>query len=192
LTRLALSEIIFKVLKNISIALIAALTGFMQIEAQAQTSTFDITFSNFAEGGTTVGSGLVSGSVISPGVYEIVSGSFTFTSSDGLDGGTYSLLPNPNPPNQSHSPTGYFLFDDLVSPADDPFLSSNGLVFGSGSVEINLFSKAGNTPEYQLFENSGYTVVGDASIVAAPEPSPLMFILPFGAALWFLRLKRAM
>jgi hypothetical protein len=182
----------FQVLKNIPIALIAALTGFMQIEARAQTSTFEITFSNFAEGGTTAGSGLVSGSLISPGVYEIVSGSFTFTSSDGLDGGTYALLPNPNPPNQSRSPSGFFVFDNVVSPAVDPFVNNNGLLFGSGSVEINLFSNAGNTPEYQLLENTEATVVGDASIVAVPEPSPLIFTLPFGAALWFLRLKRAM
>jgi hypothetical protein len=186
-----LSEIIFQVLKNIPIALIAALAGFMQIEARAQTSTFEITFSNFSEGGTTVGNGLISGSLISPGVYEIVSGSFTFTSSDGLDGGTYALLPNPNPPNPSHSPSGDLLFDNLVSPAADPIVSNNGLLFGSGSVEINLYSNAGHTPEYQLFENNGVSVGGEASIVAAPEPSPLMFVLPFGAALWFLRLKRA-
>jgi hypothetical protein len=179
-------------LKNTSIALIVALAGFIQIEAQAQTSTFDIIFSNFAEGGTTSGSGLLTGFLTSPGVYELNSGSFTFTSGDGLDAGTYSLLPNPNSPNQSQSPSGYFLFDNLISPAIDPFVTSSGLLFGSGGIEINLFSTAGNTPEYQLYENSGANVVGDASIVVVPEPSPLIFILPVGAAFWYLRLKRAM
>ena len=127
-------------MKNISIATFAVVVSLVQGQALAQNSIFDITFSNFAEGGTTAGSGWVSGSSISPGIYEVNDGSFTFTSGDGLDAGTYSLLPNPNPPGQSTSPSGYFLFDNQVSIDVDPYLNNNGLLFGSGSIEINLSS----------------------------------------------------
>jgi hypothetical protein len=157
----------------------------------AQGSMFEINFSNFVEGGTTAGSGLVSGSLISPGVYEIFEGSFTVSSGDGLNAGTYTLLPNPNPLGQSTSPSGFFLFDNLLSVNVDPFVNFNGLLFGAGSIEINLFGNPGNGPEYQLYEDTGANVVGDMTITGVPEPATLMFVLPFGVALGFLRPKRA-
>ena len=173
-------------------AVFAVLVMFVQIPARADDpSYFDITFSNVGTGGSTVGSGWISGSLISPGVFEVFDGSFTITSGDGFTEGTYSLLPNPNPPGQSLSPSGYFLFDNQLSPNTDPLENNNGLLFASGSIEINLFSNVGSVPEYQLYQNNGVNVLGEITINPVPEPSVRALLLPFGFFLWMLRMKRA-
>ncbi|HMD54999.1 MAG TPA: hypothetical protein VKJ65_10665 [Phycisphaerae bacterium] len=177
-------------MKNIQAAILATVMGLV---TPAHAQLFDITFSDVAEGGSTVGSGWVSVDLISTGVYEATDGSFTINSGGALDAGTYSLLLNPNPPDESTSPSGYFYFDNQVSPDTDPFLDNGGLLFGSGSTEINLFSNAGDVPEYQLYENTGANVLGDATIdtiSAAPEPSTVMLGLPCIAALRLLGRNR--
>jgi hypothetical protein len=177
-------------MNKLGMAIFAAAVSFaMQNHTEAQNSLFDITFSNSAVGGSTLGSGWISGYAINPGVYEITNGSLSVTSGEGLDAGVYSLLPNTTPPGQSSSPSGYFLFDNQVSPNVDPLMDNGGLLFGSGSIEMNLFSNAGNTPEYQLYENNGASVLGDVTLMTVPEPSSLM-LLPFGAGLWLLRVNR--
>ena len=172
-------------------AMLAASALLVQTPARAEDpSYFSLTFSNVGTGGSTVGTAWLSGLLISPGVYEIFEGSFTLTSGDGLNAGTYSLVVNPNSPGQSVSPSGYFFFDNLVSPDGNPFVNNNGLLFASGGIEINLYSNAGNVPQYQLYENNGATVVGEATLVPVPEPSMGMILMPFGIVLWMLRLKR--
>ncbi|MGA2030497.1 MAG: PEP-CTERM sorting domain-containing protein [Verrucomicrobiota bacterium] len=178
-------------MKNIQVAIMVTVMGFV---IQAHASLFDITFSDVAEGGSTVGSGWVSGDLISTGIYEATNGSFTIDSGGALDAGTYSLLPDTTPPGESTSPSGYFYFDNQVSLDTDPFLDNGGLLFGSGSTEINLFSNAGDVPEYQLYENTGANVPGDATIdtiVPVPEPSTVMLVLLFMATLRLLRRKIA-
>jgi hypothetical protein len=178
-------------MKKLLMAVFVAIAMFAQTRVQAEDpSYFNITFSDVGNGGSTVGSGWLSGLLVSPGLYEIFAGSFTLTSGEGFSVGTFTLLPNPNPPGQSVSPSGYFLFDNQVSPGTDPFVNNNGLLFTSGSVEINLFSNAGNVPEYQLYQNNGVNVLGDVTLVPVPEPSARMLLLPFGILFWMQRMKR--
>ena len=178
-------------MKKIILAMFMGLLTFVETQVRADDPTyFNIAFSNVGTGGSTVGSGWVSGFLISSGTYEIFDGSFTITSGDGFTAGTYTLFPNPNPPGQSLSPSGYFLFDNQVSPDTDPFVNNNGFLFTSGTIEINLFSNAGSIPEYQLYQNNGANVMGGATIVPVPEPSVRMLLMPFGVVLWMLRMKR--
>lgn len=83
----------------------------------------------------------------------------TLTVTGGQDVGTYPLLPGG--PNQTSSPSGYFLYDNLVFPSTDPGIDNNGFLFATASdFEINIYS---NGPDnYQFYDNTGYNNTGAA------------------------------
>lgn len=84
-----------------------------------------------------------------------ISGTLTVTG--GQDVGTYLLYPGG--PGQTTSPSGFFLYDNLVFPSTDPGIDNNGFLFATASdFEVNIFS---NGPDsYQFYDNSGYNNVG--------------------------------
>ena len=168
-------------MKKLQLAIMAAA---LLIAIQAHASFFDITFTGVD--GTTFGSGVISGTPEGGGLYQATAGYFTIIpgSTSGLSPGIYPLFPNPNPPNTSYSPSGFFYYDNQVLSQQDPFLTSGGLLFLNG-VEINLFS-TGGSPEYQLYENTGANVLGSATLTAVPEATTMiagaLLLLPLGAS----------
>lgn len=138
----------------------------------AQAQNFDITYTgtNFtANGQIDVSAGLATSGFLdvtagpNQGIYNLV----TLTSPlvNGVSNGNGTLV----------LPTADQIFDDVVTPASNPFLDDNGLEFANDlSTGFNLW---GNAPgSYSLFDSSSAGSVylvdnGTATIAAVPEPS---------------------
>jgi hypothetical protein len=139
--------------------------------AKADSFTYDIS-------GALSGSFTVSGTP-SGGSFEILSGALT---ASGF--GTFALYDNPSPGNVSFSPSGAFLFDDLLFPgaskaASGDAVDIDGLLFvGPGGSEWNLWGNGDGT--YTLYEgiNGNYVVTdnNDIFLTETPEPSSLLFL----------------
>jgi hypothetical protein len=156
-------------MKKIQLAIMAVA---LVIAVQARASLYDITYTD----GVNIGHGVID---VAGG--SATSGSFTVTAGVEI-GTTWTLSPGAGS-------GGGFQWDNLVFPASDPFLTSNGLLFKIGSDELNLW---GNGPgNYSLWASNGggYTLSSDggvATITAVPEASTViagaLLLLPFGAS----------
>lgn len=166
---------------------------------QARATLFDITFTS--NDGLISGSGILNGQSEGGGLYEAIGGSsFNIAVSPealayGFIPGEYSIYVNPNSPSASYSPSGYFIYDNQVLNGQNPFITNPGLLFTGPNgalttLELNLFSNGPSSPipngTYQLYENDGANVYGDAnlSLVPVPEASTMLagalMLLPLG------------
>jgi len=103
-----------------------------------------------------------------PGAFLATGGSLNLIApaADGI-AGTYQIIPNYSAPNAQYSPTGLFIYDDLVMPGSNPVVtnpgilafggSSNGLVPEGSGAELNLFSSGANTYDLYTAANGNYT-----------------------------------
>jgi hypothetical protein len=122
-------------------------------------------------------------------------GSFTAISGSGLfDNLPITLIPNVNAPNTAYSPTGYFYYDDLVLPNQNPLVTNPGLLFSindHGATELNIFSEG---PSYIAYLNNGFNDSGSVGGTPIPEPTTLPLVIAgiSGVGLfWRLRPKRS-
>jgi hypothetical protein len=155
--------------------------------AAANAETFDWTFTSnagdlFASGMLTVDTSTaytVSG--LSGPAYSVTGGNGTISGPGILD--ALALFTNPSPPNSQLSPSGFFIYDDMLSPTSNPVISNPGLLFfGTSSgpcaptaCEYNFFSNgmSGGTPNgtEQGYLNNGFNEFGQFSITETPLPS---------------------
>jgi hypothetical protein len=112
------------------------------------------------------------------GTYTAISGSGTYASVEGNFG--IELTPNNSSPLVVvYSPSGYFIYDDLLSVGNNPFVTNPGLLFqiATGTAtELNIFS---NGPDsYTAYLNDGYNTTSvSASLAPVPEPTTLPLVL---------------
>lgn len=144
---------------------------------------FDFTFNI----GPDTGYGSLSATDQGGGVFIATAGTLTVTSI--WDFGTYSLYTDPSAPSEISSPSGFFLFDDLLLPSQNPLITNGGLLFTKGGFEINIFSNGADA--YQFYDNTGYNNVGTVFTLTDPVPEPsalVLFSIGF-TGLWFIRRK---
>ena len=83
------------------------------------------------------GVNIASGTITTTGNLA-VSGTLNVTA--GAATGVYSLIPGG--PSPTSSPSGAFIVDNLIYPGSNPTLDVNGLLFGSGGVEVNIWGNS--------------------------------------------------
>jgi len=95
----------------------------------------------------------------------------TLTVTGGADVGTWSLIPGG--PGVTTSPLGAFLYDNVITPAANPALDVDGLLFGIPGKELNVWgNSANNYSFYDYTPASGYgtTLVGAGTFNFQPAP----------------------
>jgi hypothetical protein len=114
-------------------------------------------------------------------------GIFTATSGSGTvagpaNAGILTLFPNPNAPNATISPSGFFIYNDLLYPGQSPLVDVDGPLFTlPNNVEVNIFNNDNgpNQPPYLYYDNTGFNVPVSVSLTLVPEPAGLI-LLGFG------------
>jgi hypothetical protein len=152
--------------------------------AASADSTFDI---NFSASGIS-GNGVLTGTAVGGGQFNITSGNLT------IDGFSATVIAN-TAANQAlyGPPTGNFYFDDLIGPST-PYLTFNGILFSLSNGDfVTLWdNNPGGGPDlgdyWALFDPTPtpfgtWTPVSDGSgapvtlnIEPAPEPSSLLLL----------------
>jgi len=112
---------------------------------------FDSTFT-FSIGAQT-GNGTLTAQDLGSGEMLATTGSLTVTG--GSDLGTYALYPGG--PGVTTSPAGAFVFDDLIFPAADPTLDTDGVVFAGAGKEINIWGNSAGNYSFYTYTGGTYT-----------------------------------
>lgn len=155
---------------------------------QARATTFDFTY--FNPDGLS-GHVHVSGTQSSPDAFAITSGTDTVTGGAGLTG-VFTLLQNLSYPAAMNSPSGYFTYDNLLTPGLNPFVNLSGLLFTSGTNEVNVYSTGpGN---YIHYDNTGFNTPINMSALTitqntndVPEPVTIALLGSSLVGLGFIR-----
>ena len=139
---------------------------------QARADLYELTFT----GATVNGSVLLDAIDLGGGTWLATSGTGSVTGAP--QSGVLTLFPNPNPPNAVDSPSGFFLYNDLLYPNGHPveFVDVDGPLFRlPNGVEVNLFNNGSpSNPQYLYFDNTGFNQTVGLSLSAVPEPSSLV------------------
>ncbi len=155
---------------------LVAVAGLL-LAPQAYATTFSFTY---ASPNGLSGSVNVSGTQSSSGTFDITSGTDTVTGGSGLVG-VFTLFQNASYPTAVSSPSGYFTYDNLLTPNLNPFVDTAGLLFISGSGEVNVYS---NGPDsYTHYDSTG---INDSITVSALEIDQGVTEVPEAATLTLL------
>lgn len=148
-----------------TIALLAAAT--VGTSAQAQNFIFDF------RSDMVCGTGTLNGVARGNGWFSIVGGNLSVAS--GVYAGSYNLIGNANGTNPIISPTGFFIYDNQIAPDAPSSLNIYGLLFGSGTTEINIWGTGVNKP-YIFYAHGGsgnQTTTGQFTVTAIPAPGAI-------------------
>jgi hypothetical protein len=143
--------------------------GFSVASLSAHADLLDLNFSFDDSNGLVTGNALLTANPVAsdPGAFLATAGTLVITAPtiDGISG-DYKLFGNPAAPGSSYSPTGLFIYDNLLLPGANPVVTNPGVLgFGglaSGNVpegsgrEINFFSNGANTYELYTGVSGGY------------------------------------
>jgi hypothetical protein len=150
------------------------------ISVCSQAMEFDFNYS----GANISGTGIIETIDNGNGTFTAISGVSTAISY-GTNYGTFYLVINANAPNYAYSPSGMFIYDNIVSPnSQNPLLNIYGLLFTNGKEELNIWGKGEGSP-YSAWlwqPGSGYISQNDDvtfNANAVPEP-PTMLLLGAG------------
>jgi hypothetical protein len=141
---------------------------------------FDFTFTI----GPTTGYGSLNTTDIGNGKFLASAGTLTVTG--GGDVGAYPL--HPGGPAQTASPSGKFLYDNVLYPSIDPSINNNGPLFIGNGLEINIWSNAPDVYEFDEWNGTGYTndaTGGPFTLNVAPgggQTFPAKFVFDVTAA----------
>lgn len=119
------------------------------------------------------GSALLAATDNGDGSFLAISG--TGTVSGAPNSGSLTLFPTAGP---AISPSGYFIFNDLIYPGQTAVVDIDGLLFNlPNNLEVNLFNNGSpDNPQYLYYDNTGFNVPVQMEVTAVPEPASLALL----------------
>jgi hypothetical protein len=157
------------------------------LAASPWTSGFEPLFNFSFIIGPDTGYGSLTTTDIGNGEFLATAGTLTVTGGNdsGLDLGTYVLYPGG--PTEVLSPTGYFLYDNVLYPSVDPWIDNGGLLFVGNGFELNIYTNGPGS--YEFYVNNGYhnTATTGEPLTQSPAPGgaqtfPAKFVFDVTAA----------
>jgi hypothetical protein len=169
-------------MKKLSLVLLVLALALAVAPVATATPLFTFSFTD----GTVTGSGTLTGTAITRDEFNITGGSGTFSGGGIAFSGP--IYPTPTPPNISYSPSGQFLYDNLVFPG----AAASGLILDSAAGilfvdpvttnELNLWGNGGinNYSIYEWTAATGYIAPpnGTFTLSFVPEPSMAFLLIP--------------
>ena len=136
------------------------------------------------------GTGTLSGIANGNGWVTIFGGSLHVDS--GVYAGDYALIGNANGTRPIISPTRYFIYDNQLALDAPVSLNIYGLLFGSGSTEINIWGNGANNPYtfYAHGSSGNLSTGGDFTVAVVPAPGAIA-LAGLGAVAFGLRRRRS-
>ncbi len=154
------------------------------LSATPMTSAFEPLFDFSYVANLDTGFGSVNTTDNGNGQYLATAGSLTVTATGtGVpNGGTYPLYPGG--PAQTTSPSGKFLYKNVLYPSAVPLIDNNGLLFIGSGFEINVWSNFPGPNNYEFDDYNGAAYTNDAvgnpfTLTEAPgagQTSPAKFV----------------
>ena len=132
--------------------------------------------------------GTLDATLVGAGQFQATSG--TINAFGPLSAGTGTLTPG-----SGNSPSGFFFYDSLLTPTQNPLVSNGGLLFNIAGDEVNIFSNGPGPATYQFFSRANGADFGNFALTqvggAVPEPASwALMIGGFGLAGAALRRRR--
>jgi hypothetical protein len=171
-------------MKKFSLALLAIATA-LAISPVVSAETFDFSYGFAGNNGTGLMTGSLTATPAGGGVYDVTAGNIdvvfgdpnlSFNSTGVLLGSTGSIMT---------SPSGYFYYDNVLLPGQNPLITNAGLLFGVDGLEVNIFSNGASAVypaagTYQFYDNMGFNMFGNfvlSPAVAVPEYGALLMLI---------------
>jgi hypothetical protein len=121
--------------------------------AESSATAFEPLFDFAFTVGPNSGYGSLNTTDAGDGQFLATTGTLTVTA--GQDIGAYPLYRGG--PTQTASPSGRFLFDNVLFPSIDPGIDNNGLLFLASGLEINIWSDDPDDYEFDDWDGTDYT-----------------------------------
>ena len=154
----------------------------LSLTASPTTSAFEPLFDFSYAIGADTGYGSLNTTDNGNGEFLATAGTLNVTGTLSGTPGASSYPLYPGGPGQTTSPSGKFLFDNLLYPSVNPSINNNGPLFRGSGYEINIWSDAASDYEFDDYNGSAYTndKTGEPfTLISAPgggQTTPAKFV----------------
>jgi hypothetical protein len=130
----------------------------VSLSATPATASFEPQFDFSYAIGLDTGYGSLTTTDIGSGQFLATAGTLTVTGTlTGSPASGTSFPLYPGGPTQTTSPSGKFLYDNVLYPSAAPLIDNNGLLFVGSSYEVNIWSDGADVYEFDDEISGGYT-----------------------------------
>jgi hypothetical protein len=163
-----------------------AVAAVLAISPAAFAQSYDFNWGYTNNNATASSNGVFTATFAGGDTYDITSGTIVTYGDPTINGGATtsgtSFIPTPGNYTVQYSPSGAFIFDNVLTTPANPLIDNDGLLFYVAGREVNIFSNGPGPGTYQFYDQSGYNDFGNfslsaPSLVSVPEYGAMSMLL---------------